>query len=71
MYSRISIYRFSRELRKQMMNMGKRLIRKTTFFNKKKSYLVFCFLAEFCLNWKYDFSILKMFPQSTSVTLCA
>jgi hypothetical protein len=24
------------------MNMGKRLIRKNTFFNKKKPYIVFC-----------------------------
>jgi hypothetical protein len=41
MYSGISIYRFSREWRKQT-NMGKRLIQKTTFFNKKKSYIVSC-----------------------------
>jgi hypothetical protein len=34
-YSGISIYRFSGEWRKQAMNMGKRLIRKTTFFNQK------------------------------------
>jgi hypothetical protein len=31
-YSGISIYRFSREWRKQTMNVGKRLIRKITFF---------------------------------------
>jgi hypothetical protein len=35
LYSGISIYHFSREWRKQTMNMGKRLIRKTTFFYKK------------------------------------
>jgi urease accessory protein UreF len=34
-YSGISICRFSREWRKQTMNMGKRLIRKTTFFVNK------------------------------------
>jgi hypothetical protein len=40
-YSGISIYRFSREWRKQTMNMGKRLTRKTTFFNKKSRTLSF------------------------------
>jgi hypothetical protein len=34
-YSVLSIYRFSREWRKQLMNAGKREIRKTTFLNKK------------------------------------
>jgi hypothetical protein len=70
LYSGILIYHFSREWRKQT-NMGKRLIRKTTFFKKKKSYIVFCFVVEFCLNWKYDFLRLKMFSRSASVTLCA
>jgi hypothetical protein len=32
MYSVLSIYRFSREWRKQSMNAGKREIQKTTFF---------------------------------------
>ena len=32
LYSRTSIYRFSRGWRKQTMNAGKRLIRETTFF---------------------------------------
>jgi hypothetical protein len=31
-YSVLSFYRFSREWRKQSMNVGKREIRKTTFF---------------------------------------
>jgi hypothetical protein len=34
-YSEISIYHFSREWRKQTMNVGKRLIRKTNFLTKK------------------------------------
>jgi hypothetical protein len=41
-YSRILIYHFSREWRKQMMNMGKLLIRKTTFFLTKT--VVHCLL---------------------------
>ena len=40
-YSRTSIYRFSRGWRKQTMNAGKRLIRETTFFNKKSRTLSF------------------------------
>jgi hypothetical protein len=50
LYSVLSIYRFSRERRKQSMNTGKRESRKTTFFKRKKSYIVFCLLVEFCLN---------------------
>ena len=30
-----------------------------------------CFLAEFCMNWKYDFSRLKMCSRSASLPLCA
>jgi len=41
-YSRTSIYRFSRGWRKQTMNVGKRLIRETTFFLTKK--VVHCLL---------------------------
>ena len=40
-YSRTSIYCFSRGWRKQTMNAGKRLIRETTFFNKKSHTLSF------------------------------
>jgi hypothetical protein len=49
-YSELSISRFWRERRKWTKNVRKR---KTTFFEMKKLYIVFCLMAEFCLIWLF------------------
>ena len=60
-YSRTSIYRFSRGWRKQTMNAGKRLIRETTFFNKKSRTLSFASWQNFALIENMTFRDLRCF----------
>ena len=60
-YSRTSIYRFSRGWRKQTMNAGKRLIRETTFFNKKSRTLSFASWQNFASIENMTFQDLRCF----------
>ena len=60
-YSRTSIYRFSRGWRKQTMNAGKRLIRETTFFNKKSRTLSFTSWQNFASIENMTFRGLRCF----------
>jgi hypothetical protein len=59
-YGGISIYHFSRKWRKQT-NMGKRLIRKTIFFNKTGRTLSFASWQNFASIENMTFQDLKCF----------
>jgi len=60
-YSRTSIYCFSRGWRKQTLNVGKRLIRETTFFNKKSHTMSFASWQNFASIENMTFRDLRCF----------